>query len=106
MICPNYKLKAVFNGFNEMVTAFGGKPMTEEEFRDPALRKQRKGSDYSAMEAAYKVYNRNGGNFLDYTPNGKESILFKSLYFKSTSPLYFSYGAIASNLFIISTAVL
>ena len=79
MICPNYKLKAVFDGFNEMVIAFGGKPMTEEEFRDPALRKQRKGSDYSAMEAAYKVYNRNGGNFLDQTPDGKESILFKTL---------------------------
>jgi hypothetical protein len=39
MFCPNYKNKHVFEGFNEMIEAFGGRAMTEEEFRDPELRK-------------------------------------------------------------------
>jgi hypothetical protein len=38
MICPYYKNKEVFNGFNEMVEAFGGKPLTEEEFKSSELR--------------------------------------------------------------------
>jgi len=38
MICPYYRNKEVFDGFNEMIEAFGGKPMTEEEFRDGELR--------------------------------------------------------------------
>ena len=79
MFCPNYKNKEVFDGFNEVVKAFGGRPMTEEEFRDSALRNQRTGSDYVAMETAYQLYHKNGGNFLDYTPDGKTSILFQSL---------------------------
>jgi hypothetical protein len=77
--CPYYKNKEVFDGFNKMVKAFGGKPLTEEEFRDSDLRNQRQGSDYSAMEAAYKIYDRNGGNFLDKTPDGKPSILYQTL---------------------------
>ena len=79
MFCPNYKNKQVFDGFNEMIEAFGGKPMTEEEFRSPELRKQRSGRDYSAMEAAYITYDRNGGYFLDETPQGKPSLLFQTL---------------------------
>ena len=79
MFCPNYKNKEVFDGFNEVVKAFGGRPMTEEEFRDSALRNQRTGSDYVAMETAYQLYHKNGGNFLDQTPDGKTSILFQSL---------------------------
>ena len=76
MFCPNYKNREVFNGFNEMIEAFGGKPMTEEEFRSAELRNERTGRDFAAMEAAYTVYDRNGGNFLDMTPNGESSILF------------------------------
>lgn len=79
MFCPNYKNKQVFDGFNEMIEAFGGRPMTEEEFRSPELRRQRSGRDYSAMEAAYITYDRNGGNFLDETPQGKPSLLFQTL---------------------------
>ena len=79
MFCPNYKNKQVFNGFNEMIEAFGGRPMTEEEFRSPELRRARSGADYSAMEAAYITYDRNGGNFLDETPQGKPSLLFQTL---------------------------
>ena len=79
MFCPNYRNKEVFDGFNELIEAFGGEPMTEEEFRDSELRNQRTGSNYSAMEAAYRVYDQNGGNFLDKTPQGKQSILFQSL---------------------------
>ena len=31
------------------------------------------------MEAAYRTYHRNAGNFLDKAPNGEPSILFKTL---------------------------
>lgn len=79
MICPNYKIKEVFDGFNEIIEALGGKPMTEEEFRSSELRNQRTGRDYSAMEAAYKMYHRNNGNMPDVAPNGEHSILFDSL---------------------------
>lgn len=79
MFCPYYKNKQVFDGFNEMIEAFGGRPMTEEEFRNGDLRNQRSGLDYSAMEAAYIAYDRNGGNFLDMTPQGKPSLLFQTL---------------------------
>lgn len=79
MFCPNYKNREVFDGFNEMIEAFGGKPMTEEEFRSGELRNQRTGLDYQAMEATYRLYDLNGGNFLDLAPNGKPSLLFQSL---------------------------
>ena len=36
--CPNYKNKTVFDKFNQMIQALGGKPMTEEEFRSSELR--------------------------------------------------------------------
>lgn len=79
MFCPNYKNKEIFDGFNEIIEALGGKAMTEEEFRSSELRNQRTGLDYSAMEATYKLYHKNGGNFLDLAPNGKTSILFQTL---------------------------
>ena len=79
MFCPNYKVKEVFDGFNEIVEALGGAPLTEEEFRESALRNRRTGSDYSAMEAAYKIYHLNNGNLIDQAPNGNSSVLFQSL---------------------------
>ncbi|WP_277045363.1 hypothetical protein [Sharpea azabuensis] len=36
--CPNYNIKEVFDGFNEIVEALGGKPMTAEEFKSGELR--------------------------------------------------------------------
>lgn len=79
MFCPDYKNKEIFDGFNELVEALGGKPLTEEEFRESALRNQRTGSDYDAMEAAYEIYHLNNGNLIDQAPNGNISILFQSL---------------------------
>lgn len=79
MFCPNYKNKEVKEGFNEIIEAFGGKPLTDEEFRSSDLRNQRTGVDYSAMETAYKIYHRNGGNMLNLTPSGKHSVLFDTL---------------------------
>jgi hypothetical protein len=38
MICPFYKNKEVFNGFNEIVEALGGRPLTEDEFKSAELR--------------------------------------------------------------------
>ena len=79
MICPNISLKEVKDGFNEMVEALGGRPLTDEEFKSSELRNQRTGLDYSAMEAAYRTYHRNNGNMLDKAPNGNDSVLFNSL---------------------------
>lgn len=79
MICPNFKNKNVFKAFNQMVKAFGGKEMTEDEFRDSALRNERTGSDLIAVEAAYIMFDKNKGNTLDYTPNGEKSVLFQKL---------------------------
>lgn len=78
MICPYYKNKEVFDGFNEIIEALGGRSMTEEEFKSADLRNQRSGRDFSAMEAAYKIYHRNNGNLLDLAPNGKRSVLFNA----------------------------
>ena len=84
-ICPNYKNKEVFTSFNAIVEAFGGKPMTEEEFSNGTLRDQRTGTDLNAMETAYELWDLNNGMPLQYTPfidkNGNpiESKLFKSL---------------------------
>lgn len=77
--CPLYKNKDVFDGFNKMIESFGGTAMTEEEFKSSELRNQRTGLDLQAMEAAYILYDKNNGNFLDKTPNGKDSILYNDL---------------------------
>lgn len=61
MFCPNFKNKTVFDGFNDIIKAFGGNPMTEEEFKSSDLRNQREGLDFSAMEAAYRMYNLSNG---------------------------------------------
>lgn len=79
MFCPNYKNKEVKDGFNEIVIALGGEPLTDEEFRSSELRNKRTGVNYSAMESAYKVYHRNNGNLMDKAPNGNDSVLFKTL---------------------------
>lgn len=83
MFCPNFLNKEVFDGFNEMVEALGGKALTEDEFRSSELRNQRTGDDYVAMETAYQVYHRNNGEFVDIAPNGKKSILFDKLMLSS-----------------------
>ena len=77
--CPNYKMKEVFDKFNQMIQALGGKPMTDEEFRSSELRNQRTGSDFAAMEASYKIYELSNGHFLDEAPNGNPSILYTQL---------------------------
>lgn len=79
MFCPNYKDINVFNNFNKMIEVLGGRPMTEDEFKSAELRKQRSGRDFDAMNLAYAAYHRNGGNFMDKTPDGKDSLLFQTL---------------------------
>lgn len=78
-MCPYYKNKQVFNEFNEIIQAFGGKPMTEDEFKSGSLRNERSGQDLIAMEVAYYLWDKNNGNSLDYAPNGKKSRLFSDL---------------------------
>ena len=79
MFCPYINNKQVVDGFNEMVQAFGGRPMTKEEFKSSSLRNQRTGLDLLAMKLAYDVYNKNNGNFLDKTPDGQQSELFQKI---------------------------
>lgn len=76
--CPMYKHPDVFSGFNNLIKALGGREMTEEEFKDSALRNQRTGIDLYAMEAAYRLYDKNNGNTLNKTPDGKPSVLFET----------------------------
>jgi len=83
MFCPNISNPKVRSEFNELVTAFGGTPMTEEEFRDSELRNKRQGSEYAAMEAAYRVWDRNNGNAIDSAPNGAPSLLFQDILSRS-----------------------
>lgn len=77
--CPYYKDKEVFKQFNQIITALGGKPMSEEEFKSGELRNQRSGLDYSAMEAAYRMWELNNGHSYDKAPNGEKSIIFDQL---------------------------
>lgn len=77
--CPLYRNKEVFDKFNEMIEAFGGKPMTEEEFKSRELRQQRSGLDFSSVESAYTIYDLNKGHFLDEAPNGNKSILYDQI---------------------------
>lgn len=78
-MCPYYKNKQVFDEFNEIIEAFGGKPMTEDEFKSRDLRDQRSGQDLVAMEVAYMLWDKNNGYALDKTPEGKDSKLFEDL---------------------------
>lgn len=79
MFCPNISIKKVKDEFNEIVQAFGGTPLTDEEFRDRELRNQRTGSDFTAMEATYRLWDRNEGYAMDSAPNGAHSVLFDDL---------------------------
>ena len=79
MFCPLYTNKKVFNEFNELVEALGGAPLTEEEFRSSSLRMQRQGQDFSAMSAAYQLYDENNGNTPIYAKNGNPSKLFSDI---------------------------
>lgn len=79
MFCPLYTNKEVFDEFNEIVEAFGGRAMTEEEFRSSELRNQREGRDLQAVNAAYTIWDMNGGYALDKAKNGEPSLLFQAL---------------------------
>jgi uncharacterized protein with NRDE domain len=59
--------------------------MSEEEFKSRELRHQRSGLDYSAMEAAYRMWELNNGHSYDKAPNGEDSIIFQSLLLKNNN---------------------
>lgn len=83
--CPYYPNKEVKDNFNEIIVALGGKAMTDEEFRDVELRKQRTGRDLSAMNYAYKAWDLNKGQPMDLTPEGGKSTLFQDALAKTNS---------------------
>lgn len=79
MFCPLYTNQEVFDQFNEIVEAFGGRALTEEEFRSSELREQREGLDLQAVNAAYAIWDMNNGYPLDKARNGEQSLLFQAL---------------------------
>ena len=60
-MCPNINNENVRNQFNSIIKAFGGAPMTIEEFKNKELRNQRSGVDDSAMQIAYSVWAKTNG---------------------------------------------
>ena len=60
-MCPNINDKKVRNDFNKIVQAFGGQPMTIDEFRYKELRNERSGVDDLAMQHAYTVWSKTNG---------------------------------------------
>lgn len=65
MFCPNISNKQVVEQFNQIVQQLGGQPLSIEEFKSSELRGQRTGTDYAAMEAAYRIWNSTSGEIVD-----------------------------------------
>lgn len=65
MFCPNISNKQVVEQFNQIVQQLGGQPLSVEEFKSSDLRSQRTGINYAAMEAAYRIWDDNGGEISD-----------------------------------------
>ena len=76
-MCPNINNENVRNQFNSIIKAFGGAPMTIEEFKNKELRNQRSGVDDSAMQIAYSVWDKTNGspNLSDNIVNYARSII-------------------------------
>lgn len=60
--CPNISDSQVVKDFNSIVEHFGGRSISQEEFRDPVLRDSRAGVDKTSMESAYYLWNKYAGN--------------------------------------------
>lgn len=74
MNCPNINIKSVINEFNDIIAAFGGQPMTIEEFRSKDVRNMRSGVDNSAMQIAYYVWDKTNGEGLAALPEYINSV--------------------------------
>jgi|WetSurMetagenome_2_1015567.scaffolds.fasta_scaffold02107_14 hypothetical protein len=68
--CPLYTNKKVKDEFNDIVKAFGGKPMSDDEFKDFDERDKRLDTDRQAVVAAYKIWDLTNGNGIERAPNG------------------------------------
>lgn len=79
MSCPLYTNRSVEKPFNDVISAFGGNRLSDEEFKSANLRQQRSGLDYSAMEFSYFIFDKNNGNTIDMAPNANKSGLFEDL---------------------------
>lgn len=60
-MCPNVNNTEVVAQFNAIVQQLGGQPLTIEEFKSAELRAQRIGTNYAAMELAYRIWDANQG---------------------------------------------
>ena len=68
MNCPNINIKEVRNEFNSIVEAFGGRPLTIDEFKSKDLRNKRAGVDDNAMQVAYFLWDKTNGDGLAALP--------------------------------------
>ena len=68
MNCPNINIEQIRNEFNSVIIAFGGTPMTIEEFKSKDIRNMRSGVDDSAMQIAYYVWDKTNGEGLAALP--------------------------------------
>lgn len=60
-MCPNVNNTEVVAQFNAIVQQLGGQPLTIEEFKSAELRAKRSGTNYAAMELAYRIWDANQG---------------------------------------------
>lgn len=60
--CPNISNEQVVRDFNSIVEHFGGVALTQEEFRDPALRDSRTSVNKDAMQSAYYLWDKYAGD--------------------------------------------
>jgi hypothetical protein len=68
--CPLYTNKKVKKEFNDIVTALGGRALSDDEFRNMSARDSRTGIDRNAAVAAYKIWDLTNGNGITKAPNG------------------------------------
>ena len=68
MFCPYYKNKDVFDGFNNIIQALGGKPMTEEEFKEFIKEVEKR---ENKEKQVYHLVKRLGGIFIPKNKKGQ-----------------------------------
>ena len=74
MNCPNINNEQVRNEFNKVLIAFGGNPMTIEEFKSKEVRDERSGIDDSAMQLAYYAWDKTNGEGIAALPEYTNSM--------------------------------
>lgn len=98
MKCPNLNDKVTKAAFNKMIVAFGGHPLTEDEFRSSTKRAAFPPSQKTALSRAHKLYdnlssmseNSEGIDFLGMVVSSIHNMRENVIY---TEPIYDEDGA-------------